>query len=547
MTFRPVAVTESKRDQNKITHYNLPTDTPREYLGSPLVDQERNLVGLCVSTLESGPTSRAVPAHIVGNEIEDYLRTRTPAKTTPLTRPPVDPRPTPLPQVKISELNTAHTQISLPGPAKDVRTGGDGRYLIVHVPSKRVLVVFDTSVAKVVNTIPTPPGEILFAAGMNDLIVVEAASRNAVRYDLGRFEKVGSGKLPVEGQPFVIAMGSASNGPLLVESTADSNRPGRIKAAFVDPITFDAVAYRMEYHRPWPGIHTPKRTSGLRASPAGTVFTSWSLGTPTVISLRGGTATVSSGPRDAAPPVPGPGGLIYSPRGIYTRQMWSADPSPILDRSRIVVPAEHGTLYLDMSVPTEPRRPISRERNATPQGRLRVTIASAWNGQPMVTVPDIGLRNVDTKLAAIFPEKVLPGYHGRTFFMPDAGQIVHIPPGEDHLVVTRFDLFQSLKNVQTSYVEITNRPPPVEPGRRFVFEPTVRSHDGKATVAGLAEGPNGMTLVDGKLTWNVPVDLAQPVLVRLIISGMPGKPINYPLDLVPARPTADKSIREKTP
>jgi hypothetical protein len=113
-------------------------------------------------------------------------------------------------------LEASPKTVELPGPAAAVAVGGNGRYVVFHVPSKRQLAVFDVNTGTVrPGPEPADDGKLLLAAGMNRLAVL--APGNVLRVyslpDLRRLYDATGPQLPHNASQMV--MGSATNGPLL--------------------------------------------------------------------------------------------------------------------------------------------------------------------------------------------------------------------------------------------------------------------------------------------------------------------------------------------
>ena len=115
------------------------------------------------------------------------------------------------------DLTTPRT-IDLPGPAAGVSVGGNGRYVVLHIPSTRQLLCFDASKGQVFPAPePAPDGDLLLAAGQNQLAVLARRNNVLSVYDLPtlrrRYDATGPPLSPHNTAS--LAMGSATNGPLL--------------------------------------------------------------------------------------------------------------------------------------------------------------------------------------------------------------------------------------------------------------------------------------------------------------------------------------------
>ncbi len=114
------------------------------------------------------------------------------------------------------DLSTPQS-IVLPGPVGAVSVGGNGRYVVLHVPSKKQLFCFDASRGQVLpGPEPAADGNLLLAAGQNRLAVLGPNNVMSV-YDLPSLQR----RYDASGPPLPphntasLAMGSATNGPLL--------------------------------------------------------------------------------------------------------------------------------------------------------------------------------------------------------------------------------------------------------------------------------------------------------------------------------------------
>src|SRR5207244_3136932 len=107
-------------------------------------------------------------------------------------------------------------KVALPGAVEQLVVGGGGRYIILHLPSKRQLAVFDANEARVVKYLPLAEDAVKIAAGKDKLFVVLLKNNLIVRYNLRTFEKEVTAQFPVPGaEIFVALMGSHSHGPLV--------------------------------------------------------------------------------------------------------------------------------------------------------------------------------------------------------------------------------------------------------------------------------------------------------------------------------------------
>jgi len=107
--------------------------------------------------------------------------------------------------------------VALPGKAEAVAVGGNGRYIVMHIPSKQQLVVFDASKGAIVTTQSIPDnGALLLAGGRTRLITASPGTKVFRSYTLPDLQHEFDFSYPLFHPPTALAMGSAVNSPLLL-------------------------------------------------------------------------------------------------------------------------------------------------------------------------------------------------------------------------------------------------------------------------------------------------------------------------------------------
>jgi hypothetical protein len=120
----------------------------------------------------------------------------------------------PVPRITPPTLAEESSVINLRGKVGAVAVGGGGRYLVMHIPERAELMVFDASTAQTLVG-ASDAGTVLLAAGLDRVAVLGAANANVLRvYALPGLTKLFEEKFPADGIRS-IAMGSRTNGPLL--------------------------------------------------------------------------------------------------------------------------------------------------------------------------------------------------------------------------------------------------------------------------------------------------------------------------------------------
>jgi hypothetical protein len=406
-----------------------------------------------------------------------------------------------------AELTGERTEVTFSGEIASTCFGGGGRFLILHVPSERQLVVFDVCQAKVVKTLLTGVAKPLFAAGMNSLVVVYPATKVIERWSLTTFEKEATAEMATTQNlaPCAVAMGSASNGPLLVQAI-DYPRLG-------ERFLYDITAMRvLDGTREYNGKVGAMPGNRLRASPEGRVFTIVQQ------SLRASVLSVSDGgvretlypwQSSVQPPIPsGDEETVYGPGNAVT----STGKRLIEDGQRGLwyLPAVHGPLFFSL---------------ANPKGRGKFMVVSVHAQRNERALFRLAQSAVDSNLV------------DRVFLVPDAQVLLVLPQdARDRLVLQRVDLDAELAKtgVDSDYLFVTSRPPPMIPGKRFEYPVAMKSKRGGVKFR-LDAGPNGLAVSsDGKVSWDVPADLAKSVSVAVTVSDASGQEVIHSFELVPA-------------
>lgn len=100
------------------------------------------------------------------------------------------------------------------------------------------------------------------------------------------------------------------------------------------------------------------------------------------------------------------------------------------------------------------------------------------------------------------------GMWRRVVFVPDAKVIVLLPPGDDRLVLYKFDADAALEQSGFDYLLVSSRPPKqVKAGTTFNYPIKVKSRQGGVKYS-LDSGPMGMEVsAEGVVKWSVPNDV----------------------------------------
>ncbi|MDY3553562.1 hypothetical protein R5W24_002665 [Gemmata sp. JC717] len=143
-----------------------------------------------------------------------------------------------------------------------VAVGGGGRYLVMHLPDKGQLTVFDTSAGQFTATVPADTGDAHLTAGVSKVVLAAPNARIFRVYSLPGLTKEydSTGPAGIRG----MAMGSRTNGPMATVEVFGEVKLWDIGASGITEV---------EGASGKPGVHWHDRC--LRAAPDGTAFSTY--------------------------------------------------------------------------------------------------------------------------------------------------------------------------------------------------------------------------------------------------------------------------------
>ncbi len=392
--------------------------------------------------------------------------------------------------------------IELPAPAADVAVGGNGRYLVLHLPQRRQLALFDVRAAKLVHAFAADDDRIASAAGRHKLLVVRGGARRIERFDLETRAREADEPLPLPGVVLNLVMGCDAAGPALVHWADSTGEGARAHVEFLDVRTLGHAA-QVKAHPGSTGIISfdGVRSSlngerwHVRASADGSTFSAWrTRSSPQGVSdlrLKGNYVWVNYRHDTAGYVVPGgDGAYLFTAAGLlrpvlkHTGQEATGGGLPL-------VPARHGDFYLRFAGgrPFDPA-PFDPPQPPAP---CRVTAHRLTDGRTLATLGDLGIAPRD--------EQLLDGgltFDQRVQFLPLERTIAVIPDGARQVVLHPFDTDAALAVSDPDYLLVVSGPPdPTPRGRALAHQVAVRSRRGGVTFRvesgppGLAVGPEG--------------------------------------------------------
>ena len=307
---------------------------------------------------------------------------------------------------------------TLPDIASDVQVGGGGRYLIFQLPKLKKLAVFDVNTAAIIRYLPLTEDKIVFAAGLEKMVVGLTAKGVLERWDLATGEKELTRTLPNAADVNSVLMGSASHGPVVVNGVfydLYSLKPLPIKTPFGVPPPWSPVSADGTVFGSWKNNQSPTESTSFVLQ-----------GDELKRYDEGGTGYV----------VPGPDGrVVYTAAGLRTNQLKGLDGAPKLG---LCLPATEGAFFLALT-PAEGGK----------GGRIGVYMQG--NDRPLVK--DAGFE------LGVHYDRGTFGPWKRIYFIPRAKLIAVFPESNDRLELHHFDVEEALEKSGLDYLLVTSRPP----------------------------------------------------------------------------------------
>ena len=374
--------------------------------------------------------------------------------------------------------------IRLPEVADHVLAAGGGRYLLLQFPKLMKVGVFDLKQDRIVGYLPLPNQETVVAGGLHKVVLATTDKKVVQRWSLEPLRRELTVPLDVPGQIECIAMGHASEGPILV--TTDHG------PAFLSLQALKPLKLAVDGKANWSG-----RVVGA-ASADGQTFAGWARGvSPSgvrLLQIRGDKLAARYEHATAGVPLPSwDGTCLFASSNVYDSDLHPVGGDRF--RGMATVPALHPAYFVAVPLPSfDPRQDNTR-------------------GPAIYTVAD------RTRLIDLdpMPELVPEGRPGgigygdvlsvseRIFLAPQHERLVTLASSRDRLVSRRFDLIAALDRAGIDYLFIDSVPPTIaEPGRTYRYRIQVRSRAGGVKFT-LDSGPEGMVLTrDGVLEWDAP-------------------------------------------
>ena len=392
------------------------------------------------------------------------------------------------PDLKADELI-----VPLPGLISNVVAGGGGQFLIIHLEREQQLAIFDTSLAKIAGYIALDESDVLYAAGMDDILIAFNDTKIIQRWDLKTRKRKLSRSYPFKGLIKTMSMGPGSNGPLLIVRSEGTEPLSQLSYEFFHPRKMRKIDFEFVGR---PNNNSFRDRIQLRPSMDGTVFGSWATshsptGIDTII-ISGKKVQFRHAHISTAFVLPSATGLrIYSSFGIHSPNY--------LDPKRRSNPSSSSIKVMpSLDGPYDFGAQLSHRFSRSEKTTKSVSIHLAGDPEPLVNIPDVRLpKGADRSSNFLIDQQI--------WLIGKANMLVVTESGADELYIRKIDIEELLQESETDFLFVTSQPPlTAKSGKALDYQVKAESKQGGVSFK-LESGPHGMSISDaGLLSWMVP-------------------------------------------
>jgi hypothetical protein len=422
----------------------------------------------------------------IGVPIDPKPEIGVPIDPLPKKKPPVQPVVQPF-EIKRCPINAEQEERALPGVVRDIVLGGGGRFVIMAIPDKRQVAVFDVNEAKVVKYLPIPEDDAILAAGMEKLFVCLPNANVVQRWNLRTLERELTAPSPVTGSMKAATMGWSSGGPLLLISDQ--------KSEFIDPITLKPLELQSDNK----GQFMPRLGPDARASGDGTVFTCMDHhSTVRVFTVRDGVLKQRGGSTSSFISAPGEdGSFICTMIGVYNTEMVELYPK-----------TNQNGLIVSPFVAAKQGRMFIRIGQGGHDGPKNFNFFLLGNSTPIAVMPNFAGFEAQTNVYAEGNGR--RSTDRRYLLLPNSEVLVALPATNDRLLLRRFNMRELLDKSGVDYLLVTSVAPTVASrGKAYRYDLTVLAKKGGVKYH-VDSGPVGMKIsAQGQVTWTVPQNFGE--------------------------------------
>jgi S1-C subfamily serine protease len=389
-----------------------------------------------------------------------------------------DPMPAPAVPAIVAPSNPEKVVKRLPDAFSDLCVGGGGRYLIFHLPKLRKLAAFDTTEQRIAHYVPVDDDKVVFAAGMDKLVIGLGKKGVLERWSLETFEREVEIPMPVKDEARWMSMGHASHGPVAVNGE------------FLDLNTLKPLSIELP--------RMPKDIGRLYPSADGTVFTR--PGQTAAAFVLGPDKPQRYDGNFGGHVAPGPdGSRMFTIIGVFTASFADPPAYPLPRAYSYCVPAVRDNYYLTLT-------------SADDGKGGGATVFMKDIPAPIARLDSLthGLRFSNARHEEF-------GAWQRIYLIPQANVIAVLPISNDQVVLHKFDIDEALEKSGVDYLLVTSQPPrTVKIGIKLEYPIVVKAKQKPVTFK-LDSGPKGMAVTsEGVVTWAGTANVAEEEVQAIV-------------------------------
>ena len=375
--------------------------------------------------------------------------------------------------------------------------------------------IIDVNEPRKPRSLALPNEHILFAAGMDRLLVLLQDQNLLVRWNLITLEKELTVHVPLQGNVKQLALGSASNGPLLIDGVRGPDTES-MNFAFLDIQTMRVLPAKVISKRLDMGWGPPHH-SQVRVSANGRVVGMVGDHDNHTLVFRCNDVELYFADQPDQDFAPGPDGqVVYRDNALLTKELKPlAQPTNDGGTFTFFVPAQHGPYYVGIQRkgPFRPfEEPDDSEKERVPLLPLEAP-RPGQSGKPSAYLFDLSVyAGIDgSPIAQLTDVEGPAGLNGwsrpRLYLIPDAKLLVVVPRSSDRLIFHRLDIEKAMEKTSKDYLFVTSQAPlSVKRGQMYQYQLASKSKKGGVKYK-LTSGPKGMEVsADGLIKWPVPPD-----------------------------------------
>ncbi|PQO41237.1 hypothetical protein C5Y96_00540 [Blastopirellula marina] len=393
--------------------------------------------------------------------------------------------------------------IELVSPWVSMATGGAGRYIVLHLKEAGKLALLDVVAGGIIHTIDAPGEDLMLAGGLDQLIVLVPSQGLFHRYNIATLKRKKSFPAPINFHPQRIAMGSASQGPLVCHTRGPVEL---FDIKTFKPLTFEGDMLTGGMYGDW-GYE-------ITASGDGQTIVGWIPGISgqqyAAMKLDGARTKITKSTDGYSY-----GGRYMRPNAnatMYFRdgsELFDADMKPLATdhlKDLVLLPCDDPNFFLAV-------QPIEGQKDAD------VWICASGTLQKIALVKSVGQVVDGVRRTDLGHWQFAP----RVRWLPTANTLFSLPANQKEVLLIGANLKQLLEESGDDYLHIVSLPPRTAlVGEPYSYQIDVLSSSDRVNFKAVSV-PDGLKVSpDGRVDWTPkarPANGVQQVIISTKAGG----------------------------